>query len=325
MSRSPHRRFAPLALCAALLAGPSGCATGSGDAPPDLGRDARIPASPDLGPLDAGRDDLGVDAGPGDLGAPDAAAGDAGLLGPDAGDAGAGDAGAGDAGSSDLGTSDAGRPDLGVPDAGAPDLGAPPGYRHTITIDGIDDFAAVDRLATTTGSYSARLSWDADALYVGMTGADVGSGSATRWWLVFVDTNGVSAGSNTGVPYNTQTPRLPPGFFADYAFRWKANNLFQSLQRWNGSAWEETATVPETFQTGTFVETRIALTDLGSPTNLGVTMLMLNEAAGGEFSYAGTPSGTFTDGYYGSIPMSRWVAVDLTLAAPPNDPSRLRP
>jgi hypothetical protein len=315
MSRSPHRRFVRFALCAALLAGPSGCATGSGDAPPDLGRDARIPASPDLGTLDAGRDDLGVDAGPADLGAPDAAAEDAGSL----------DAGAGDAGLSDLGTSDAGRSDLGVPDAGAPDLGAPPGYRHTIVIDGVDDFAAVDRLATTTGSYSARLSWDADALFVGMTGADVGSGSATRWWLVFVDTNGVSAGSNTGVPYNTQTPRLPPGFFADYAFRWKANNLFQSLQRWNGSAWEDTATVPATFQTGNFVETRIALADLGSPASLGVTMLMLNEAAGVEFSYAGTPAGTFSDGYYGSIPMSRWIAADLALAATPNDLSRLRP
>lgn len=320
MTCSPSLNRVLLAYALSLLTGSVGCATGSGDTPPDLGRDARIPASPDLGSLDAGGDDLGLDGSAADLGAADAAAEDASLA-----DGGLFDAGPGDAGASDLGTSDAGGADLGVPDAGAPDLGAPPGYRHTITIDGVDDFAAVDRMATTTGSYEARLSWDADALYVGMTGTDVGLGSGTRWWLVFLDTNGVAAGSNTGVPYNTQTPRLPPGFFADYAFRWKANNTFQSLQRWNGSAWEDTSVVPSTFQSGNFIETRIALTDLGSPASVGVSMLMLNEAAGGEFSYAGTPSGTFTDGYYGSIPLSRWIAADRALAAPPNDASRLRP
>ena len=321
MTRSPIRRLAFVACCAALLAVPSGCATGTSDMPLDLGRDARTPASPDLGSLDGSASDLGAsDAGGVDLGATDAGAPD---LGGD--DLGPVDGGLADAGPSDLGVLDAGRADLGTVDAGPPDLGPIAGYRHTITIDGVDDFAAVDRLATTTGGYEARLSWDADALYVGMTGADIGSGSATRWLLVFIDTNGVTAGSNTGVPYNTQTPRLPPGFFADYAFRWKANNTFQSLQRWNGSAWEDTATVPATFQAGSFVETRLALADLGRPTNLGVAMLMLNEAAGVEFSYAGSPAGTFTDGYYGSIPMSRWIAADLALASPPNDPSRLRP
>ncbi len=320
MKGSFSLRVARAVLCVALTLPPLGCAAGS-DTPLDLGRDARIPASPDLGAADLGAADFGAgDAGPGDLGAADLGAADLG-----ANDAGPDDLGAADLGAEDAGLRDLGAADAGAIDLGARDLGAASGYRHTIAIDGVDDFDPADRFATTTTGYGARLSWDATSLYVGMSGPDIGSGSATRWLVVYLDTNGVLGGTRTGVTYNTQTPLLPAGFLADYAFRWKADNSFQSVQRWSGSAWEEAAITPSTFQSGTFVETRISFSDLGTPAVVGVSMLMLNEAAGGEFTYAGAPAGTFSDGYYGTIPVTRWIAADRALSAPPNDASRVRP
>jgi Pentapeptide repeats (8 copies) len=299
----------PVAVALTLSAFIGACATG--EPPPDMRRDARVPPSPDLG-----RSDLGpVDLGGADLGGAD-------LGGADLGTA---DLGGADLGGADLGTADLGGADLGM----TPDAGPSSGYRHTITIDGVNDFdAARDRFATTTLGYTAYLSWDDTGLYLGMDGTDVGSGDGTRWFLVYLDTNGAGFGTSVGVTYRTQTPALPSGFLADYAFRWRADNLFQGVQRWDsgGSTWVDDATVTAiTRQTGTFVETRISLTDVGTPGTIGVAAFMLNETDLAEYSFAGVPSGTFADGYYPTIPMTGWISADRALSTNPNDPTRLRP
>jgi len=332
MSRLSSRAFVMVSSCMALALG-AAC-TKRSEPEIDLGRDARIPPSSDLGARDFGADLANVDLGSSDLGSQDLGATDLGAADLGGSDLGGTDLGGSDLGGSDLGGSDLGRSDLGGSDLGSVDLGASAdlgtggGYRHTITIDGVNDFdVARDQLATTTAGYSAYLSWDDAALYFGIAGADIAGGSATKWVLVYLDTNGPGSGTAVGQRYRTQTPTLPPGLVADFYFRWRTDNLLTSVQRWDAtsSMWVDTAIVATTYQSGTFVEMRIALADLSSPGSIGVAALMINEADLAEYSYAGVPTGTFSDGYYANIPMTRWVSADRSLATNPNDAARRRP
>jgi len=313
MNRRSYRSFVMVSCCVALALTPA--CTKRADSELDLGRDARVPPSPDLGGRDLGGADLAiVDFGSSDLGSQDL---------------GASDLGATDLGGGDLGGSDLGGRDLGFVDLGASaDLGAGGSYRHTITIDGVNDFdVAREQLGTTTAGYTAYLSWDDEALYFGVDGADIAGGSATKWVLVYLDTNGSGSGTGVEQRYRTQTPTLPPGLIADFYFRWRTDNLLTSVQRWDtaSSMWVDSAIAATTFQSGTFVETRIALADLSSPGAIGVAALMINEADLAEYSYAGVPAGTFSDGYYANIPMTRWMSADRSLATNPNDVARRRP
>jgi hypothetical protein len=314
--------------CVALVTLIPAC--GDDDAVADLGWDGHVPPSPDGGPRDLGNADLSTnDLGNTDLGTADLGSADLGTT-----DLGHADLGTADLGTTDLGTADLGSTDLGISDLGHADLGAGTdagplaGYRHTITIDGVNDFdAAPERFDTTTAGYSFYVSWDDTSLYFGVDGTDIGSGSSTSWVLVYLDTNGTGLGTTVGVTYNTQTPAMPPGLVADYVFRWRTDDGFQSVQRWNAatSGWVDTAIAPTTFHTGGFVETRLALADLGATGTFSLAALMLNEVALGEWSYAGMPTGTFADGYYASIPMTRRLFVDRSLTANPNAATRLRP
>ncbi|HUH01997.1 MAG TPA: hypothetical protein VML75_08360 [Kofleriaceae bacterium] len=187
-------------------------------------------------------------------------------------------------------------------------------YQHTITIDGVNDFVTADeRLATTTGgTYYGYVSWDADYVYLGMSGDDVAANSGTRWVVVYL---GGSAGTTTGVAYNNQQPALP--FSARYHVRWKTNNSYTGALEWTGSGWTDPAWdfTGAVYQTGTFVELRIARTDLGSPSQLDLHLAMINEAAGGEWTYAGAPSASFTDGFNQSF--ARYYRFDLGAASAP--------
>lgn len=218
-------------------------------------------------------------------------------------------------------------PDARPPDAAPPAAdAAPPAdtgpHRHTIAIDGVNDFAAAtETFATTSAGYSAYVTWDDSALYVGYSGADIDSGTATRWLLVFIDVDpGAGTGALVGEPYNTQQPEFPAGFGAEYAYRWRASNDFQDLRAWDGDAWAELpGTLPQTFQTGTYVETALARVDLGSPTELGVIALMINEQSLSEWSYAGLYADSFSDGYHAAIPITAYLRADLASTLPPND------
>lgn len=165
-------------------------------------------------------------------------------------------------------------------------------YEHTIAIDGVDDFAASENLATTSAGYTGRVAWDDTYLYVGMEGPDVGSNSSTRWLLVYLSG---PAGSTTGVSYNNQTPALP--FGARWHARWRTNNTFTQGMQWNGAQWVDAMwdLAGDVFQSGNFIELRIARADLGSPTTLDVHVTMINEVGGGEFTFAGVPSTSFLD------------------------------
>jgi hypothetical protein len=168
-------------------------------------------------------------------------------------------------------------------------------YYRSETIDGTNNFVAGETFATSSGGYSTYVTWDSTYVYVGYNGTDVNTGGANKWVLIYL---GDSAGSSTGVTYNTQTPTFPTGFNAKYHIRWKADNTYTNAQTytaaWADAAWDFTGDV---FRTGSFVEFRIPRADIGSPTTLKVIVNMINEQGGGEWTYGLAPSTGFTDGY----------------------------
>lgn len=201
-----------------------------------------------------------------------------------------------------------------TPDAAPADGGGIIAYSHTITIDGIDDFDATDEtLSTSSTGYSAYAAWDTQYLYLGMNGADVSSGSSQRFWVVYI---GGASGTTAGVTYNTQEPVLP--FAAQYHVRWKADNTYTNALEWNGAAWVDANWVftGDIYQTGTFVEMRIPLADIGSPSTVNVVVSMVNETNGVEGTYAAAPSAAIaSDGY--DPDFTRYFSFDRTSADPP--------
>jgi hypothetical protein len=168
-------------------------------------------------------------------------------------------------------------------------------YAHTIAIDGTNDFTPADeRFGTSTTDFYTFLAWDASYLYVGVEGADIGSGSASRFVLVYL---GGSGGTNIGQSYNNQEPALP--FNARYHVRWRADNNLTGAQEYSASAWTDLSWdfTGDVYQTGNYLEMRIPLADIGSPTSLPIHVTLINEQSGGEWTFAGLPATSFTDGY----------------------------
>jgi hypothetical protein len=167
-------------------------------------------------------------------------------------------------------------------------------------IDGTNDFAAGEKLATTSPAYDAYVSWDDKKVYFGMSGADLGSGSASKWVLLYVDGAPGNAGTATGISYDcggtctAQQAKLP--FNAGYHLRWKADGSHTRLHKWTGTEWDKGGPISTSVQKGTFWEVSLLRSVVGSPTKLKVHMTMLIESAGAEWTYAGVPSTSFTDG-----------------------------
>jgi len=224
---------------------------------------------------------------------------------------------------------DAGTVDGGGADA-APPSDAPGGvYSHTITIDGVNDFAAADTITTTSGDYTAYVSWDATHVYIGYAGADMDAADSKKWLMVFFDTDpGAGTGAVVGQQYNTQRPGMPTGFGAEYYFRWRSSNDFQDLQQY-ATSWQTVTTTISTFQNGEFVEIAILRSALGNPSKLGITSVMVNETGLSEGSYAGLYNGSFTDGYYdaatANIPLTYYLEADFASAAAPSDLTNRKP
>ena len=203
---------------------------------------------------------------------------------------------------------DSGRPDAAPqPDAAtdasspldaatATDAGA--SYAHTIAIDGVNDFAASEAFATTTSGFTLYAAWDATYFYLGASGSDVQTtSSSTKWWTVYLS-NAAGTGSTTGVTYRTQTPALP--FPAAWHLRWKTTNDYTNALTWSGTSWVDAAlSFPGNVFRGAgndFVELRLARATLGNPHAVKVVSAFINEANGGEATFAGAPSTAFQDG-----------------------------
>lgn len=190
----------------------------------------------------------------------------------------------------DGGTSDGGGDADTTTDAG------PTGH----VIDGTNDFAAGETFTTTSANYTAYVSWDAKSVYFGMTGDDIGlPASEKKWVLVYLGTG--TGGTTQGIDYNdsgnaaSQSPTLP--FSALYHVRLKTDLSYVNGQTWSGSAWTNaTGLVPDCEMKAHFVECRVARSALGSPTKLDTHISMVKEVPAAEWTYAGVPSTSFTDG-----------------------------
>jgi len=192
----------------------------------------------------------------------------------------------------------------------------------TITIDGNNDFES-DEAVLGTGGSIYYITWDANYLYLGAQNSDIDDNISTKWLYFYLDSDPqlipiTGTGTTTGLTYNTQQPTLP--FTANYHFRWKTDNTYINLQEYNGSTWVNgTQTGISAFQTGQYVEIRIPLANIGSPTQIYLVGAMINEVAFGEWTYYQTPQNGHTDGYDPNF-ISRF-GFTLTSGISPNDPA----
>ena len=175
-------------------------------------------------------------------------------------------------------------------DMGAYEQGSDGAYARTIAIDGNKDFLFSERFSASTGGYAGYVAWDADYLYLGMEGADVGSNDPDKWVLAYI---GTGSGTRSGVTYGAQQPLLP--FDAGYHVRWKADNSYINLQVNSGTGWTDGGWPGSHGHSGTYLELRLPLSALGSPTKVQVHMNLLRESGNG-WSWASVPLLSFSDG-----------------------------
>jgi hypothetical protein len=199
-----------------------------------------------------------------------------------------------------IGSGEAGPTQEGGPvsDAGPSEAGTEAGVTHKI--DGVNDFTAGEKLTTSSPLYDGYVSWDDTNVFFGMSGSDIGTSTTTKWVLIYVDGNPGNSGSAVGIGYDCggtcteQKANLP--FNAGYHLRWKADGAYTNLQKWDGTAWVNVGPISSVDRKGTFMELSITRAALGKPTKLKVHMNMLIEQKGAEWTYAGVPSTSFTDG-----------------------------
>ena len=202
-------------------------------------------------------------------------------------------------------------------------------YSHTIAIDGSDDFTANETFGTTSAAYGARVSWDAETIYLGYGGPDLDPAApqtATKWLFAYLDVDpGAATGATLSQTYRTQHATFPAGFGAEYYVRWKCDGSLVSLEQHQAGGTWTTASVPASGRAGTFLELAIPRATLGGATSLGIVTWMINEADGLEASYGGLYPGNFADGYAMNLVLTKYVKADLTASRVPNDPVNQSP
>jgi hypothetical protein len=202
-------------------------------------------------------------------------------------------------------------------------------YRHTITIDGGDDFVALEQFPTTSGAYTARVTWDDASVYVGYSGPDLDPAAldtSFKWLFVYVDFDpGAATGATTSLRYNTQQAMFPAGFGAELYARWKADATFTSIEQRQSDDTYTTIDTPVAQQAGTFVEFAIPRALLGGSSEIGLVTWMINEKADVEGSFAGLYGDSFTDGYAPALPLTRYLRINFISPLAPNDPANRAP
>ena len=204
-------------------------------------------------------------------------------------------------------------------------------YRHTIAIDGLNDFAAAEAFSTTTVGFTAYVSWDATNLYLAYDAADVSAGNPKHWLFAYLDLDpGVGTGALSSVAYNSQSSTFTAGFGAEYYLRWKASDDFSTLEVHGATGWTTATAAVSRKKKGSFVEFELPLAALGitTPTQLGVLTYWINETAFVESTFGGLFAGSFADGYSSasaSKAIGAYLLADFATAAAPNDSTRKRP
>lgn len=217
----------------------------------------------------------------------------------------------------DGGSTASARPDAFVfRDAPPADIAEP--YRHTINLDGIDDFTAGETFQTTSATFTARIAWDDVNLYIGYAGPDLAkntSDAPQKWLFIYLDT--IMGGQPMSELYNTQRATFPAPFAADFYVRYKVNGTLTSLEQDVAGDWMTASPAPQVAQMGTFVELAIPLSAIGAGTSLSLVTYMINEKMFSEGTYAGLFPDNFIDGYAANLVIAKTYTADFTSARMP--------
>ncbi|MCX8056924.1 MAG: choice-of-anchor D domain-containing protein [Ignavibacteria bacterium] len=200
---------------------------------------------------------------------------------------------------------------------------------HTINIDGVNDFHSDESFSTSTAGYNAYVTWDANNIYLGYSGFDIGSGqSSTKWIVFYFDTDAnLNPLSGNGTPnaigFNTQNWILP--FRADYMIQIRTNGGFEALKRFTGTAWVDVT--PHNMQifdnnASNYIEIRIPRASLNNPTKIYLVGYFINELSGFEWTYASFPDNSLRngDGYKNPGYFDHWYGFELINGISPNAP-----
>lgn len=163
---------------------------------------------------------------------------------------------------------------------------------HTISIDGVNDFSyfGEEVFATTSTDFFGYLTWDETHLYLGMEGADVGTGYGDRYVVAYISSD-TTSGTMTGMNYAGCQPNLP--FPADYHFRWRVDGGDTALFSSDGIAWSPATFTGAAARGGDYVEFSIPLSNIGNPDRVRLVWFMVIQ---GVWTFSGVPEGAFTDG-----------------------------
>jgi hypothetical protein len=202
-------------------------------------------------------------------------------------------------------------------------------YRHTIAIDGTNDFTAGETFQTTTSpTFTAYVTWDNDNVYLGYSGPDLATDVAdasTKWLFAYIDVDpGSSTGAATSVLYNTQQATFPMGFGAEYYLRFKSDGTFKELDKYDGTTWNAMSSSPDSANSGTYTEAAFPRSLLPGET-AGIVTFMINEEDNFESTYAGLYAGDFTDGYGSDVVLAHYLKADFTSPGEPDDGANRAP
>ena len=171
-------------------------------------------------------------------------------------------------------------------------------YAHTISIDGEDDFNSNEKLPTTTDGYTARVAWDDEYLYFGLSGPDLANSTPNKRLVVYLrDHLGPHTDMFDGVAYGTQKPLLY--FDVDFHISILLQDGSPSAMVVNGSAWEAASwnlSESDVGQNGTFLEARVPWSYLDNPEEIKFASALVDSESGEEKTYAGVPYESFQDG-----------------------------
>jgi hypothetical protein len=209
-------------------------------------------------------------------------------------------------------------------------IDAPPGaYRHTIALDGNDDFVGTEMFATTSTGYTARVTWDDANVYVGYSGPDLDPtalDASFKWVFAYFDVDpGAATGATASLTYNTQQATFPTGFGAELYARWKCDTSFASIEQREANGTYTMIATPTSGHAGAFVELAVPRALLGTSQAIGVVTWMINEKPDFEGSFAGLYAGNFADGYNAQLPLTHYLRIDFTATRVPNDPANEAP
>lgn len=164
---------------------------------------------------------------------------------------------------------------------------------HSITIDGANDFASDEDWSGNATGVTWYYTWDASNVYVGATNDNIDENNSNKWVFVFIDTDpqqslpnfygdGDSSLHNWGTGSDGSLP-----FNADYYLRWKNDNSHTNLQEWNGSSWVDSdQSNIAAWQSGTFLELRIPLANIGNPEHIYILGCMHDQSGAGWHYYS---------------------------------------